>query len=413
MPSPFAGRTRRDRGILHEVSGKWSARTVGNLCRNKAILGILEYGRRSEGRHRRLGADGPRQVTRSDRVDNKKTKGIVNGSDIRVSTKLNYEAQYSPDAWYQLQAIIDKRGQNQRGIPRSKDPTKYPLSCRVFDLTDNCGWTMIGSTYGQRKVYTCGRYRKSEGAECHHNVVDANALLSFTIADMQSKLAAIGDREVIGEALLDNLRKGSKNESDQEQRIRLITLEQSRLERVKHTLVRRITQEGDDDEVYPILKGELSKVLKEITQNEKRLTELQSKIVSYSSAVTPEQEVEDALSLIDIFTEVLDNAEATARVQKLLLALGIYIGLNFGDDLKGNREVRKLLGGMITKSYQELSVPIFGNNNRENSEVSPMSSSLNSDSPINPLVGDKGLTELSVRNQRQGMSLRKVNSDGA
>ena len=30
-------------------------------------------------------------------------------------------------------------GQAQRGIPRASDPSKYPLSCAVFDLTDGCG----------------------------------------------------------------------------------------------------------------------------------------------------------------------------------------------------------------------------------------------------------------------------------
>jgi Recombinase len=61
IPSSSAGRTRRDHGTTHLVSSKWNARTVLELCRNHTILGLKEYGRRSEGRHRRLAPDGHRR----------------------------------------------------------------------------------------------------------------------------------------------------------------------------------------------------------------------------------------------------------------------------------------------------------------------------------------------------------------
>lgn len=48
IPSP-ARMIRTDHGVKHVVSGKWCPNTVGDLCRNRAILGIQEIGRRSEG----------------------------------------------------------------------------------------------------------------------------------------------------------------------------------------------------------------------------------------------------------------------------------------------------------------------------------------------------------------------------
>src|SRR5439155_279454 len=48
VPSPDAGRTRTDQGVKHRVSGKWNHNTVGELCRNPAILGVQQYGKRSE-----------------------------------------------------------------------------------------------------------------------------------------------------------------------------------------------------------------------------------------------------------------------------------------------------------------------------------------------------------------------------
>ncbi len=54
IPSPDAGRTRTDHGVKHKVSGKWSPNTVAELCRNPIILGVQQYGKRSEGKIRRL-----------------------------------------------------------------------------------------------------------------------------------------------------------------------------------------------------------------------------------------------------------------------------------------------------------------------------------------------------------------------
>ena len=44
VPSPGAGRQRKDHGVLHRVTGKWGARTILELCRNCAIIGLKEYG---------------------------------------------------------------------------------------------------------------------------------------------------------------------------------------------------------------------------------------------------------------------------------------------------------------------------------------------------------------------------------
>ena len=56
IPSPDAGRIRTDYKVRHYVSGKWSHRTVLELCDNSAIIGESEWGRRSEGKHRRISA---------------------------------------------------------------------------------------------------------------------------------------------------------------------------------------------------------------------------------------------------------------------------------------------------------------------------------------------------------------------
>ena len=68
---------------------------------------------------------------------------------------------------------------------RVKDPAKYPLSCRVIDMTDGCGSIMYGRTSGQRRLYVCGRY-SAPNAQCNNNNnVDDEAMLALTLATIR------------------------------------------------------------------------------------------------------------------------------------------------------------------------------------------------------------------------------------
>ncbi len=181
IPSPDAGRIRTDHGVAHEVSGRWSVSTVRELCMNRAILGLLDYGRRSEGKHRRLGKDGARLLEDSDRNGQKKPKVIMNNPSLIITSRLPAEPQFDPGRWEKIQAETQKRSKVQRGIPRTRDPARYPLSCRVIDLSDGCLSVMYGHTHGKRLVYTCGKYMATGGAERENNTVDAEAMLRFTL----------------------------------------------------------------------------------------------------------------------------------------------------------------------------------------------------------------------------------------
>lgn len=84
IPSPDAGRTRTDHGVKHRVTGKWSANTVADLCRNAAIIGVQEYGKRSEGKIRRLGASGPRLLEDQDLSASGNARFIANDLSLRI-----------------------------------------------------------------------------------------------------------------------------------------------------------------------------------------------------------------------------------------------------------------------------------------------------------------------------------------
>ena len=181
--------------LAYYASGKWCQNTVAELCRNRAILGIQEIGRRSEGAHRRFGPDGPRPLNDNDRLENRKPRVIKNNPDVIVSAPMGFEPKFATDRWQDIQDQMDQRSRNQRGVRRAKAPTKYPLACRVFDLTDGCGSVMYGITSGQRRLYKCGRYQSTAGAECHHNLVDAEALLRCTLRTLTQRLDQLGSRQ--------------------------------------------------------------------------------------------------------------------------------------------------------------------------------------------------------------------------
>jgi len=128
VPSPDAGKVRRDHGVARVIDGKWNHRTVLDLLRNPAIIGRLRYGRRSMGKHRRLGAQGPRTIEEGDHNQEGKLRVIHNAESLLIRQPGGYDARYSVEEWLLVQQKIDARGESQKGIPRASDATKYPGS---------------------------------------------------------------------------------------------------------------------------------------------------------------------------------------------------------------------------------------------------------------------------------------------
>jgi hypothetical protein len=89
---------------------------------------------------------------------------ILNDESLRISKQVG-EAKFDAERWQAIQEQMDQRGNNQRGIARAKDPARYPLACRLVDLTDGCGSILYGRTNQGRAVYTCGRYMRTAGSE--------------------------------------------------------------------------------------------------------------------------------------------------------------------------------------------------------------------------------------------------------
>lgn len=360
IPSPDAGRTRTDHGVKHLVSGKWSTRSVLELCRNPAIIGELAFGRRSDGAHRRLGKDGPRLLNQKDRDANDRPKLIRNNKEDRITTPTGFASQYEVTKWNEINRQMDERGKNQAGIPRSKDPARYPLATRVIDLTDGCGSIMYARTSGERRQYVCGRYTRTNFAECHNNTVDADALLRSTIQDLKQLVVLAGGREHVRRRLKESIEaKGAAAEKTTAEReteflkgnLRQLTIDLA-------TMDRRMAREGDDNR-YAMIACQRDLLLKEISDIE---TKIGSLVQEMGTVRTVEADVDEAMRLFEEITALTEDDASRLKIGEIVRRIGLWIGLNYAAGVKGTkRQVRVLQGGIMTFGNEELPVRLFGN----------------------------------------------------
>jgi hypothetical protein len=347
IPSPDAGRTRTDHGAVHEVSGRWSVSTVRELCMNRAILGLLDYGRRSEGKHRRLGKDGARLLEDSDRNGQKKPKVIMNSPSLVVTSRLPEGPQFDPARWEKIQAETQKRSKVQRGVPRPRDPARYHLSCRLIDLTDDCGSVMYGHKHGKRLVYTCGEYMKTGGADCENNTVDAEAVLAFTLDTLWELTDRLGSRDRLREKLIERAaveQPQDPHRLQREQQRARLQASVAKLERDRAAARRNYATE-EDPTFREMVRGELTKIeldLVAVKDQIASIPELRSTVQR-----SPEEETERALALLDDIRRIARDPAARSDVLPLAQRLGMWLGMRFVDATKKTRRVRRLAGGMI------------------------------------------------------------------
>jgi hypothetical protein len=186
IPSPDAGRTRKDLGIKHLVSGIWHSPTVTSIARNPLLQAVTEYGLRSLGDKLRFTAAGPRTLEDRDFRKDEKPKVICNPKSERITAPARFAPLVDVERHQKLLATLDARGGTQRGKPRSHDPTQNPLGGRIFDL--NCTWPMYRVPYLKTFRYTCGRYQQSHGAQCDHNHVDGPLAARFMLSCLQQRM---------------------------------------------------------------------------------------------------------------------------------------------------------------------------------------------------------------------------------
>jgi DNA invertase Pin-like site-specific DNA recombinase/plasmid stabilization system protein ParE len=351
ISSPDAGRTRRDGGLEHEVSGKWNHNTIKTLAGNAIITGVKIYGRYSEGVHYRVSSNGPRPVAHDELRPDGSGKVIENDRSIWIEANAGDFSHFDRDRWERLQQKLKERSGSQAGKRKASDPGAYPLAPRVFDLTDGCGSVMYGTVRKDRgngrPIYRCGAYMKSQGEQCHHNTVDAEALLQFTLQTIVMCVKRAGGAEKLRAAIEARARAaGSQPQTPEEAMHAEIRDQVAKLRRQVEQAPRRIL-ETEDEDVRAMLHTALRDLRAELAERERALVEVAARLPVRPEQMDVESEVQKALALLEHVETICADPVAREDMPRLLNDLGVRIGLTFRDGTFNSRRVRKLKGGVI------------------------------------------------------------------
>jgi hypothetical protein len=345
IPSSRAGKVACIRGATQAIPGRWDQRQVARLIENRAIIGEVEFGKRSAGAHRRLSAAGPRLLTDAERDEAGRPLKTKNDPADRIVAPSGCEPKASRELFEACQDLRRERGASQRGIRRSA-AADYPLSMRIYDWSEGCQSLMYGAKEKGRRRYLCSKYSESKGKECHHHFIDADAALRFSLAVLRQRVIQLGGRGEIRERLtkLSMAEDGSRVSNRQ----RELELGEQRLQNLQQDLKIIARNLARADDKYAVVKDEYDSAKREIDQQQQRLATLRTQVEAEKDRGNPEDQVERALALLDQLERVAANPDAREEISELLVKLDFLIAFRFGPNPTKARPSRILVGGMIT-----------------------------------------------------------------
>jgi hypothetical protein len=346
IPSSRAGKVAVVRGVKQVIPGRWDHRQVARLIENRAIIGELEFGKRLTGAHRRLSSSGPRLLTDAERDDTGRPMKTKSDPADRIVAPSGYKPEATRELFDACQEQRRERGASQRGIRRSAG-ADYPLSTRIYDLSDGCHSLMYGAKEKGRRRYLCSKYSESKGRECHHHFVNADAALRFALAVLRQRVLQLGGRAEIRKRLLKlATTEGGDHASHGQRELELAEKRLAALEQELKLIGKNLARaEGD---LFVVVKTEYDSVKSEIERHQQRIGGLRTQVEREPSRNTPEEQVQGALTLLDQLERIADNPEAREEVSQVLAKLDFLIGFRFAPNHPKARPSRVPVGGVIT-----------------------------------------------------------------
>ncbi len=359
IPSPDAGRLRTDLGVLHRVTGKWNSRTVLTLLRNRAIIGETTYGVQSEGAHRRVSDDGSRPLGDEDRHVDQRPKIILNPARRVVVAPTGFTPSADFSLFESSQKLLAQRAVSQRGVSRTREPGKYPLAMCVWDATPGCGHPMYAKTSGNRPLYVCGRYMKTNGACCEHNAVDGEGLLRFVLKLLPQLVDRIGGRDALAEKIRQIATAESVISTDSLDPIVAVQNQLRDEDEVLRTMQRNLAR-AKDDETFRVVDEELKQQRVKVDRLQTELVLLKRRKCGQDSGNNLDQEISRALKVFDDIHRVADDPAARSDIKSLMRQLNLRVWLRFADGKKQKRKIRLLAGGVVTTGDSKPLISQYG-----------------------------------------------------
>jgi Recombinase/Recombinase zinc beta ribbon domain len=345
IPSSRAGKVAVIRGVEQVLPGRWDHRQVARLIENRAIIGQVEFGKRSTGAHRRLSAAGPRLLNDAERDEAGRPLKTKGDPADRIVAASGSEPSASRELFDACQEQRRMRGASQRGIRRSAG-ADYPLSMRIYDCSDGCNSVMYGAKEKGRRRYLCSRYSESKGRKCHHHFVEADAALRLVLAVLRQRVLQLGGRAELRQRLMKLARSaGGPHASNRQRELELAETRLRNLEQDLKIISKNLARAEDS---FPDVKAEYDSAKREIHQHQQRLDQLRGQVAKETDGRSPEDQVERALALLDQLERIAANPDAREGVSEVLMKLDFLIGFRFAANRPGARPSRIPVGGSIT-----------------------------------------------------------------
>ncbi len=361
IPSPAAGRKRKDNNTEHRVTGLWNHTSVASLIRNRKLVGLLDFGKRSEGIVRRYSIDGPRKLEDTDYSPSTKLKTVYNEGSQIISVPGKYPPPINEEVFEQANNQLDSRGKSQRGIPKNLDPSKNLLACRVMDLHNGCGHPMYPKGIADSRYYACGRYMKTNGKQCNHNKINADQLEEVSIAGVRQLVLNRMERSDFEKMIKDEATKQhsrDKNEKDLENAKRNVESIERSITRVKSRLAKEA-----DEELHAEYRKEYDTLQANLKQSK---MELERITLEQNTPSLAEGKIEKCMMLFDRPHLLFSKPQSRKRLMDFFSQIGIRIGIEFETRVKGkDRMVQVPTKGMMKLNNEELPVPLYGKDNVE------------------------------------------------
>lgn len=343
IPSPDAGRFRKDNGVRHEVSGLWHAPTIVNIGRNPLLAAIVRYGQRSMGKFNRYTTDGPRGLTDDDLRDDGKPKVIRNSDDKHIQAAALFEPMVSIEEHESLKQVLNKRAGTQRGKPRSRDAKRNPLGARVYDM--DCTWPMYRVQQGNSFRYKCGLYQQSHGQRCNHNHVDGQAATQFVLSSIRQQLLSPSLLPKL-EATLRELAKRDECDDSCKAAVR----ESSQIRNEISQVTTKIDRAGEN---LALADGEIqfravSAVLEKLHKQKKSLEKsLKTAEAESNRVVDSDSDISAAMDEAQFLTELASSQDGITAATELFQATDARLFFSFQRVRQGKRELNRLKRGVV------------------------------------------------------------------
>lgn len=341
IPSPDAGRMRKDGGIRHQVSGDWHASTIVNIATNPLLRAVVAYGRRSMGDQLRFEANGPRGMSVDDYRPDGKPKVIRNDQASMLTAEAKFSSLVDEDRHQQLLETLRQRGGTQRGKPRSRDPNRNPLGSRVIDM--DCTWPMYRVPRGKSFGFTCGAYMQSHGATCNHNQVDGVTLTNVTLDVFRQNLLVPSAME----KLKTRLQELAIQERGADATVSEAAAKESELRAVQQDLAKAKRNLGlaESPDQYKVVAEVFEQLLARQRHVEAELHALKQ---TASRSGDVDDQVAAALAAFDRLPELVSDADDFTAVTAAFNITNARVFLGFKQMQMTKRTVNRVRCGKIT-----------------------------------------------------------------